>query len=324
MESKQSPRVLHVGHWCLDHVIRIQHSVAPDMIIPIPRIVRRIGGSILFAIVAANLGADVTSVTVVGDDPTAEDLRAHLNSRRVRLVASVRHGAESPETVLIESSEGWRTALTAPGVAELMTQADLSLDQPFPVEIVHYGYPYLTGAFDWQSLALEVVNTATTLHVIDLNGAESAATNPLLLPDGIPLIVKGNASEWRAVYRTANWEDACSRAVESGALLSIVTFGSLGSCAIAAPGRAWASRLGISAARSWSPPPLRVNYASNQALSGSVVGAGDAFTAGLVLELARQVAEKDGADLWKALDAGIQSARDWILHDARIATIGAE
>lgn len=316
-------RVLHIGHWCWDHVWDVSGAIAADEIYLTDELPVLLGGSVNAAVACADAGeVDVTTVLPVASPDSVDRLRSRLASRGVRLVPTTVGGAD-PWTLVLNFASGARTAFAV--------SANNSRPMSYPLDafrrtaddrdVILYGYPCLTPGFDWAAYAGELAGPAVRVHAIDLNGIRDGQRPVAVRFPDVPVLVKGSSAEWCRWSAGADPVHGCLDAVRRGAALAVATNGPRPPELVVAAGQAWSRMLGRDVrvvGDAGSPDPSIVTILDADWTDGelvpppaSTVGAGDAFLSGCVLALVDQV-RQGLIDPVELAAHGHRRALDWL------------
>ena len=315
------PRVLQIGHWCRDYIWNISNGFATDAVYAKKHLPCQLGGAVNFAVACAKLDASVVCAVSLGRDNPSSWLTGQLSRYGIETYFSMIGREDSPWTFVIESEVGWRTALAISGTNDLMTNRDIPIHKLISGDswdVVHYGYPSLTPRLDWQALSV-ALSPVARIHAIDLNGVDGPNSPPLNYVENLFLVVKGNLNEWRNWRQTDNVTRASAEAVEHGVSIAVVTMGAEGHMLTVDGAEMMSQRVGrkiliIGGDLDGSAEYRTFRSAEREGATnvrGSVVGVGDAFMAGLMLTLTRQM-ETGVIDLPELSRAGQHSALHWM------------
>jgi ribokinase len=124
-----SPRVLVVGDTAFDHYLYVAPSAGADEKEALEAAIRTMGGTgANAAVVAATLGASVTLVTMLGDDPIGDWLHQELEASPIHDVRAQVYPGGSMIATIISQGDGRRVLVDPGGSRPLRLTEDIGLD----------------------------------------------------------------------------------------------------------------------------------------------------------------------------------------------------
>ena len=234
------------------------------------------------AVVLSKLGADVTSIAAVGDDPIGTVLVSLLQANGVDTGRfATKEGVQTSASVLPVNGNGDRPAWHCIGANGSLTLDDIDLDLVRETDHVHVGGPEFLG--DAAVAVLEAARSAGVTTSIDM----LAPGEPMWL-DAIagclPLVdlFLPNDEQLLGLTATATLEDGAQSLLDRGVGTVAVTAGARGAYVATADETAWV-------------PAFEVDVVDT-------TGCGDSFSAGFLLGRAQ------GRDLVAAATLGNATA----------------
>ncbi|RHW26793.1 sugar kinase [Nocardioides immobilis] len=234
------------------------------------------------AVVLSKLGAEVTSVAAVGDDPLGATLLGLLQANGVDTARiATKQGVQTSASVLPINGNGDRPAWHCIGANGSLTLDDIDLDLVRAADHVHVGGPEFLG--EGAVAVLEAARSAGVTTSIDM----LAPGEPMWLDaiaDCLPLVdlFLPNDEQLLGLTATATLEEGAQALLDKGVGCVAVTAGARGAYVATADETAWVPAFAIDVV--------------------DTTGCGDAFSAGFLLGRA------EGRDLVAAATLGCATA----------------
>jgi sugar/nucleoside kinase (ribokinase family) len=234
------------------------------------------------AVVLSKLGADVTSIAAVGDDPIGGVLVDLLRANGVDTApVTTKEGVQTSASVLPINGNGDRPAWHCIGANGSLTLDDIDLDLVRAADHVHVGGPEFLG--DAAVAVLEAARSAGVTTSVDL----LAPGEPMWLDaiaDCLPLVdlFLPNDEQLLGLTATTALEDGAQALLDKGVGCVAVTAGARGAYVATADETAWV-------------PAFEIDVVDT-------TGCGDSFSAGFLLGRAQ------GRDLVAAATLGNATA----------------
>ena len=274
-----SPRILVVGSINMDMVCRTPHLPAPGETVLGKKFHASPGGKgANQAVAAARLGGAVTLIGRVGDDDFGSTIRAGLRAEGINIqnVAVTENCATGVAMILVDA-QGENAIVVASGANERVTPDDIfgceSCFAEADVVMVQLELPCPTVR-----AALDLARRHKCLTVLDPAPAQANLHDSLCEVD----ILSPNVSEAEILTGKKGGEDRIDKLVAAdlisrGAKTAVLKLGPRGSLVVCDDGHMY------------QLPPCKVDVVDTTA-------AGDAFTAGLTVAVARGEAIEQAAD----------------------------
>lgn len=122
---KDRPRLVVIGNACLDVTYHLDRLPRPGETINARRVVTDLGGKGLNqAIAAGRAGAEVHLIAAIGEDTTAERLRAALHAEGMTEAGLIQHEGASDDSILLLDAQGENVIVSNTLQAESLTPTE--------------------------------------------------------------------------------------------------------------------------------------------------------------------------------------------------------
>lgn len=122
---KDRPRLVVIGNACLDVTYHLDRLPKPGETINARRVVTDLGGKGLNqAIAAERAGAEVHLIAAIGQDTTAERIRAALSTEGMTESGLIQHEGASDDSILLLDAQGENVIVSNTLQAESLTPAE--------------------------------------------------------------------------------------------------------------------------------------------------------------------------------------------------------
>ena len=287
-------RIVSIGVHILDVLGRYVSEIPPGQGIALIDEIRitAAGTSAGTSVDLAKLGCDVTAVGAVGNDEMGSILIGILDRYGIKTKHMVRkEGVQTSGTMLPIRPNGERPALHVMGSNAHLSFEDMPREVIAEADFVHVGGFYLMPKFDGEDTVktLKLAKAAGAITTMDILGVKQDRMAEKILPS-MPYLdfFMPNLEEAEMITGMKDPDQICEFFIKAGAKHVVLKMGARGSLIVGSDG----SRVRM--------PAFQVNVVDT-------TGCGDAWSAGFIAGLARNMSLEESARLGSACGSLVAS-----------------